>query len=40
MKKSVKHKRNQEEFEKGKQAVQALKKRQLAEEIDVYYVIA
>jgi hypothetical protein len=37
MRKSLKHKRNQEEFEKAKREIQALKKRQQAKEIDLYY---
>jgi transposase len=37
MRKSVKHKRNQEEFEKANREIQALKKRQEAKEIGLYY---
>ena len=37
MRKSLKHKRNQEAFEKAKQEIQALKKRQQAGKIDLYY---
>jgi len=37
MRKSVKHKRNQESFEKAKQEIQGLKKRQQAGKIDLYY---
>jgi len=37
MRKSVKHKRNQEAFEKTKQEIQDLKKRQQAGKIDLYY---
>jgi transposase len=37
MRKSLKHKRNPEEFEKAKQEILALKKRQREKKIDLYY---